>query len=355
MDTLVDVTLTQDQHNLLTAIAHRWLATGEWPRWAVVQHQYDLRGQDADVILNSLPYVGIEGPFAASYGFVSYPRPRVSPRDRVRLTVAASLVLPEVKMVAGEPFVKALRHMIDLYTSRTITDDVPTLILRSTELAAAHPDLNPWFVQVLPDLLSHEPAISTGGVHLADGRWEREVTRSVMQYIGVDTVEEYIGKTIEIVTANAAEISPAPVGATEPQVSPPPRGSYIDPALLNDLEKAAQTSTWKLHKLIALCRELNDNYAAGNPYASAAVIRAILDHIPPVFGHQDFKQVAAQHTFATQRTDKAHAQRLAAFKDIAHDGLHRPISSAAVPTIGMDDLEAPARLNAILYELMRLL
>ncbi|MCX4627564.1 hypothetical protein [Streptomyces sp. NBC_01443] len=350
---LSDVTLTQDQHTLLTAIAHPWLNTGEWPRWANVQHQYDLRGQDADDILNSLPYVGIEGPFAASYGFVFYPRPRVGPRDRVRLTVAASLVLPEVKMAAGEPFVKALRHMIDLYTSRTITDDLPTLILRSTELAAAHPGLKPWFVQVLPDLLSHEPAISTGGVHLADGRWERAVTRSVMKYIGVDTVEKYIGKTIEIVTANAAEITPA--GTTESQVSLPGRGPYIDPALLNDLEKAAQTSTWKLHKLIALCRELNDNYAASNPYASAALIRAILDHIPPVFGHQDFKQVAAQHTFSMQRTDKAHAQRLAAFKDIAHDGLHRPISTAAVPAIGMDDLEPPARLNAILHELAALL
>ncbi|MEV6999300.1 hypothetical protein AB0N62_16645 [Streptomyces sp. NPDC093982] len=354
MDTLFGATLTQDQHNLLAAIAHPWLAGGEWPRWANIQHQYDLRGEDAEATLYSMPYVGIEGPFAANYGFVFYPRPRVGPRDRVRLTVAASLFLPEVKVMAGEPFVEALRHMIDLYSSRVITDDVPTIILRSTELAAARPDLKPRFVQVLPDLLSHEPAISTGGVDLADGRWEREVTRSVMKYIGVDTVEGYIAKTIEIITANAAEIAPAPVEEAEPQSSPPGRGPYIDPALLDDLEKAAQTSSWKLHKLIALCRELNENYAAGNPYSSAAMIRAILDHIPPVFGHQDFKQVAAQHPFAMQRTDKAHAQRLAAFKDIAHDGLHRPISTA-VPAIGMDDLEAPARLNAILHEVARLL
>ncbi|OLZ74040.1 hypothetical protein AVW11_00815 [Streptomyces amritsarensis] len=355
MDMLSDVTLTQDQHSLLGAIAHPWLDTGEWPLWANVQHRYDLRGQDADIILNSMPRVGIEGPFGASYGFVSHPRPRVGPGDRVRLTVAASLVLPQVKMMAGDPFVQALRHMIDLYTDRPITNELPTVHLRSTELASTHPSFKPWFVQVLPDLLSHEPAISTSGVNFPDGRWERDVTRSVMKYIGVDTVERYIEKTIEIVTANAAEITPAPVEMIEPQVSLPGRGPYVGLALLSDLEKAAQTSTWGLHKLIALCRELNENYATGNPYASAALIRAILDHIPPVFGHRDFKQVAAQHPFPIQRTDKAHAQRLAAFKDIAHDGLHRPISDAAGPTIGMDDLEPPARLNAILHELARLL
>ncbi|MCC5034816.1 hypothetical protein DMH02_016715 [Streptomyces sp. WAC 00631] len=355
MNTLFDVTLTEDQRNLLTAIAHPWLTTGEWPLWANVQHQHDLRGKDADVLLNSLPNVGIEGPFAASYGFVFHPRPHVSPRDRVNLTVAASLVLPEVKMATGEPFVKVLRHMIDLYIGRPIAaNDVPTVMLRSTELMAEYPYIKPWFIKVVPDLLSHEPAISTGGATLGDGSWEREVTRSVMQYIGVESVEDYIAKTIKIVTANAAEITTTPVEPSEPQTFTPERAPYVDPALLDDLEKAARTSTWKLHKLIALCQELNDNYVARNPYACAALTRAVLDHIPPVFGHKDFKQVAAHHSFAVQRTDKAHAQKLTAFKDIADDALHRPISTA-IPGIAMGDLPEPARLNAILQEVARLL
>ncbi|MEU2601430.1 hypothetical protein ABZ669_30625 [Streptomyces hirsutus] len=48
-----------------------------------------------------------------------------------------------------------------------------------------------------------------------------------------------------------------------------------------------------------------------------------------------------------KRTDKAHAQRLAAFKDIADDVMHRPIR-ATVPVISMNDLPEPARLNAVL-------
>ncbi|MBB4161712.1 hypothetical protein [Streptomyces cinereoruber] len=55
-----------------------------------------------------------------------------------------------------------------------------------------------------------------------------------------------------------------------------------------------------------------------------------------------------------QRTDKAHAQELVRFKEIAHDALHRPISSS-LPLITMADLPAPARLRAVLHELVTVL
>ncbi|SES39634.1 hypothetical protein SAMN04487983_104867 [Streptomyces sp. yr375] len=55
------------------------------------------------------------------------------------------------------------------------------------------------------------PAISTGGAHLGDGSWEREVTRSVLQFRGMHTVEEYIDKTGEIVASNAALFAPTVV------------------------------------------------------------------------------------------------------------------------------------------------
>ncbi|MFE5300660.1 hypothetical protein [Streptomyces sp. NPDC056632] len=114
------------------------------------------------------------------------------------------------------------------------------------------------------------------------------------------------------------------------------------------------TTSWKVDKLLALCTELNDSYASGNAYACAALLRAVLDHIPPVFGHKDFKQVAAQHTFTVQRTDKAHAQKLASFKDIADDALHRPIS-ANILLITMNDIPEPTRLRAVLHELVTVL
>ncbi|MET7937968.1 hypothetical protein [Streptomyces sp. NPDC005322] len=360
--------------NFLTVIAGPWLATGEWPLWGNVQHHFDRYNVDVDDLLQLLPRVG-EGPgapFAAGYGYTTAMRPPIGEEDVVRLTVAASLVLPEMRMVVADPFVRVLNHMIKLHADKPVSpSEVTRAKLRSRELADAMPYLKPWFIQELPGLLTYEPAISTNHmVTFNDGSWELDITRSVLKFRGVTTVEEYVDKTCEIVEANAIQFLPsnvlhvkarnsdvavpAHVDAPDQARSVAERGPYIDLVLLDEMEEAGQKSTWKHHKLLALCRELNDNYTAGNPYACAALIRAVLDHIPPVFGHKDFKQVAAQHTFAVKRTDKAHAQRLAAFKDIADDVMHRPIS-ANVPIIGMNDLPEPARLNAVLQELLSIL
>jgi hypothetical protein len=42
-------------------------------------------------------------------------------------------------------------------------------------------------------------------------------------------------------------------------------------------------------KLARLVAELNDNYSRGNAYATHALLRALLDHIPPLLGYPDFK------------------------------------------------------------------
>ncbi|MFC9498381.1 hypothetical protein [Streptomyces sp. NPDC056982] len=340
--------------DLLEAIAGPWLATGEAPIWGHVQHFFDQRRINADDRLQSLPRVGVGTPFGAGYGYTTFVRPPIGEGDRVRLTVAASLVLPAVRMVVGEPFLRVLHHMIKLYADKPVsTNTVTSAKLRSRELAAAMPHLKPAFIKLLPDLLSYEPAIGNGGgVQLGDGSWERDITRSVLRFRDVKSIADYVTKTCEIVTENAAQFGPVVVEA--PVAAAPERAPYVDLGLLDELGKEDATTAWSLHKLIALCRELNDNYVAGNPYACAALIRAVLDHIPPVFGHKDFRQVAAQHAFSIQRTDKVHAQNLAAFKGIADDALHRPIG-ATVPVLGMDDLPAPTRLRSVLHELLTIL
>jgi hypothetical protein len=50
---------------------------------------------------------------------------------------------------------------------------------------------------------------------------------------------------------------------------------------------------------------LNDNYSRGNAYAAHALLRAILDHIPPLLGCADFKAAANNHSWS--RTDRLRA------------------------------------------------
>lgn len=59
-------------------------------------------------------------------------------------------------------------------------------------------------------------------------------------------------------------------------------------------------------KLARLIEELNDNYARENAYAAHALLRAILDHIPPMLGCAGFRAVVSNHSWG--RTDKNYAR-----------------------------------------------
>ncbi len=45
--------------------------------------------------------------------------------------------------------------------------------------------------------------------------------------------------------------------------------------------------------LVKMCREINSSFAHGNILATALLMRTVLNHVSPVFGHDTFSQVAA--------------------------------------------------------------
>ena len=69
---------------------------------------------------------------------------------------------------------------------------------------------------------------------------------------------------------------------------------FIDISRIAEL-KSIKSDKFDLSKLIKLCEEINSNYSAQNYYSVALLGRAIIDHVPPIFGHEKFNQVAAQH------------------------------------------------------------
>lgn len=75
-------------------------------------------------------------------------------------------------------------------------------------------------------------------------------------------------------------------------------------------------------RLVRLCQELNIAYRNECYYSTLMLLRAIKDHVPKTFGHDNFEQVAAHAT----RTDKEIYQRLQSqLKNAADKALHRPI------------------------------
>jgi hypothetical protein len=125
------------------------------------------------------------------------------------------------------------------------------------------------------------------------------------------------------------------------------RPAYIDPHVSASLAARAEDIGLDPGKLTGLIAELNDNFSRGNAYAAHALLRAILDHIPPLLDCRDFQAVA--NNYAWRRTDRGYARRLLDFKLQADDALHRQISKKT-GHLGIDDMPPKVWVNRLLEE-----
>lgn len=69
-----------------------------------------------------------------------------------------------------------------------------------------------------------------------------------------------------------------------------PKFEYVNNKRLDELESII-SSNFDLKRLICLCNELNSNYSNDNYHSVAMLLRAILDHIPPIFNVKNFAGV----------------------------------------------------------------
>ncbi|OWV05232.1 hypothetical protein B5D80_18475 [Micromonospora wenchangensis] len=172
--------------------------------------------------------------------------------------------------------------------------------------------------------------------------WRVKVGRDVRHFLRVRSVEDFL-------EATAGWLGPHAPTVVEPRSEPSTASleeaaSYIDERIF-DLIKQAHGGRWDCTKLLVLLRELDDSYRAGNAYAAHALLRALLDHVPPLFGQSSFAQVANNHPWG--RTDGKYVKRLVAFRDQADDVMHRQI--ARIPCLlSMEDMPPRAVVNRFL-------
>ncbi len=69
--------------------------------------------------------------------------------------------------------------------------------------------------------------------------------------------------------------------------------AFVAPELIAAL-RAATPTQFDFKKLIAFCEELNDAYRREAYLSTALLIRAVMNHVPPVFGQTTFAAVVAQ-------------------------------------------------------------
>lgn len=84
----------------------------------------------------------------------------------------------------------------------------------------------------------------------------------------------------------------APSGRSAPNVALANADNYVAQERLAELG-AIKSQQYDLRKLVRICEELNLAWTNGSYYSVAALVRTLLDHIPPLFGQPHFAAVVA--------------------------------------------------------------
>ncbi len=123
---------------------------------------------------------------------------------------------------------------------------------------------------------------------------------------------------------------------------------YVDPARLTELRHATGTS-YSTARLVRLCEELNACMSTQSYLAAIMVLRAIKDHVPPIFGCKSFSEVVAQ---TNGRSFNAQLRRLETqATDVADRFLHDQIGPAAALPVGTQ-VDFRSELDALLGEVV---
>jgi len=157
----------------------------------------------------------------------------------------------------------------------------------------------------------------------------------------VDAVDQ-TAREVLFAPAEPGDRPPSAAGPGSGPAAAPRRQEYVRAEVIDGF---ARRTDFDYGKLLRLLQELNDNHRRGNAYACHALLRAVLDHIPPLLGQRDFNGVVNNRGWG--RTDAAYLRRLKDFRAQADDVLHRQISRRA-DGLDLDDLPARACLDSLL-------
>jgi hypothetical protein len=132
----------------------------------------------------------------------------------------------------------------------------------------------------------------------------------------------------------------------------PHQKSYVGLDRLAQLQEI-KSEEFDLAKLVELCKELNSNYANEYYLAVAMLVRAILDHIPPIFNCEDFSKVS--NNYAGGKSFKKSMQNLElSSRPISDHALHSQIRKSEVLP-NKNQVDFSSELDVLLAEIFRLL
>lgn len=117
--------------------------------------------------------------------------------------------------------------------------------------------------------------------------------------------------------------------------------------------KLIKSIEFDLAKLTRLCEELNNAYINKCYFTCAMIPRAILDHIPPIFGMKNFVEVINNYPFT--KSIKKNLEHLdSSLRNISDTHLHKQISSKEILP-SKQQINFSNDLDVLLGEVLRIL
>lgn len=144
----------------------------------------------------------------------------------------------------------------------------------------------------------------------------------------------------------------APSKESTPEAAPASRSTYVHPSRIDAL-KALPKFELDPKRLIRLLEELNHAHASDSHMATAMLVRAITDHVAPVFGLRSFAEVS--NSYPGSKSFKGQMQQLQnSLRHVADGHLHIPMrNSEDLPTEHQVDFKSAV--DSLLSEAIRLL
>jgi hypothetical protein len=128
---------------------------------------------------------------------------------------------------------------------------------------------------------------------------------------------------------------------------------FVSPERITELSKIC-SKQHDLIKLTELCKELNNVSAGLNFFSASFLIRAIIDHVPPIFGFSTFAEVANNYSSGTKSFKKSMGNLNTSLRNIADNNIHSQIrNKEVIPTLAQSDFSPD--LDLLLSEVIRIL
>jgi hypothetical protein len=271
--------LTDEQRKILTAIWHYFLEHKQWIPTRLLHQTCGGKPQ----VWASLEQLG--GSIVVEYeeGSLNY----------YHLTFLGILLTEE-----GQNCEQLLIRYLAYVSEKCAAEPLRTHV--SSQEIAEDLQLDPEQSVLLGFLIRESPFSGSGSFGI-DG-WNIEIPRNVedfpqdlLTYIHERVMEQYDQAVPVAVAQRSSYLWTKRGEALRKETGPGLKGelspnTYVDEARIAELQ-VIKSEQFDLARLIELCRELNICYSNGCYLAVAMLTRALIDHVPPIFGAKTFSEI----------------------------------------------------------------